>query len=61
MAEDPKFRGTKGLSVVNTALNGSAQDERRDVLASFFFFLQILTQQAISGTSAAIYKVMEPH
>ena len=34
-------------------------DERWFIL--HFFFLQIKTQQAISGTSGATYKVMEPH
>ena len=27
----------------------------------YFFFLQIKTYQAISGTTAATYKEMEPH
>ena len=36
-------------------------DERCFVLARFIFFLQMKTEQAICGTSAATYKVMEPH
>ena len=36
-------------------------DERYAILANHYFFLQIKTQQAISGTSAATCKLMEPH
>ena len=36
-------------------------DERSFVLAGFIFFLLMKTEQAISGTRAATYKVMEPH
>ena len=36
-------------------------DKRCVALVSFIFFLQIKTQHALSGTSAATYKVMEPH
>ena len=36
-------------------------DERCFILAGLIFFLLIKTVQAISGTSAATYKVMEPH
>ena len=36
-------------------------DERSFVLARLIFFLLMKTEQAISGTSAATYKVMEPH
>ena len=36
-------------------------DERCFVLARLIFFLQMKTEQAICGTSAATYKVMEPH
>ena len=37
-------------------------DERYFILAScIFFFLLVRMEQAISGTSAAAYTVMEPH
>ena len=36
-------------------------DERCFVLASFIFFLLMKTDYASSGSSAATYKVMEPH
>ena len=36
-------------------------DKRCFILAGFIFFLLMKTEQAISGTSAATYKVMEPH
>ena len=36
-------------------------DERCFVLARLIFFLQMKTEQAIYGTSAAVYKVLEPH
>ena len=46
----------------NTVLDGSTySDERCVVLASLIFSLLIKMQHAISGTSAATYKVMEPH
>ena len=37
------------------------QDERCFVLAGFIFFLLMKTEQVISGTSAATYRVTEPH
>ena len=36
-------------------------DERCFVSVSYFFFLLMKMEEAISGTSAATYKVMEPH
>ena len=36
-------------------------DERCFVLASYVFFLLMKTEQVISGTSAATYKVTEPN
>ena len=36
-------------------------NERCFVLESYIFFLLIKTEQAKSGTSAATYKVLEPH
>ena len=35
-------------------------DERCFISASLIFFLQIKTEQAISGSSAATFKAMEP-
>ena len=40
---------------------GLIPDERCFVLASNIFFLLIKMEQAISGTSAATYKMMEPY
>ena len=41
-------------------LDGST-NPRCIILASLIFFLHMKTERAISGTSAATYKVTEPH
>ena len=49
-------------SDINTNLDGSTYPGKRCfVLASYIFFLLVKTEQAISGTSAVTYKVMESH
>ena len=49
-------------SDVNTTLDGSTYPRwKMSRFSKFHFLLQIKTQQAISGTSAATYKVMQSH
>ena len=49
-------------SDVNIMLDGSTYPRwKMCCFSQFHFFLQIKTQQAISRTSAATYKVLEPH
>ena len=36
-------------------------DERCFIYVPLIFFLQMKMEQALSGTNAATYKVMEPH
>ena len=48
-------------SDVNTMLEGSTYPKYKLAVLAFRNFLPIETQQSISGTSAATYKLMEPH
>ena len=59
----PSAAPNEAPSDVNTMLDGSTYPGWKMCRFNFwfFFFLRIKTQQAISGTSAATYKVMEPH